>query len=503
MKFKFLASQEQNSSKTERAFVLAIANTVNLVLNVLLLMAATRYLSKIEVSVASQTFLVYTSAYIFLTLGIQSGIYYYLSNNEYRKRTVAKECILCCIATSFVFSAFIIMGGDNILVNLFGNAELINSIYWLIPYSFFMTISTILSCFFVYENRIKFSAVYSLIQSIVILLISIIAVLIFSTGTSLVIARVMVTCAFSILTIVFIFSILPYDNSRLSFVGIKSLIKACIPLGIASVFGTLSHDLDKWIIGIMLSTSEYAVYVQGARELPFITPITASILAVMITDLTNAANSKEYEKAVNIFRTIASKSAFFLMPIMIFSFFCARIIITILYTKEYIDASSIFQIYLLYLPIRIVYYDPLLIALGKSKFVMYKMILTLILNALLSYAFVLFFGAKGAAIATILSVYLFSVPLNLYVISKTTNVKWTKLLPFKTVIQYILYSVPGGLACYLFENVFSQRLNVYYLLAFEAVLFFSCTGAVFVKLGLIDIRSAFQYFVKKIKKDKV
>ena len=48
------------------------------------------------------------------------------------------------------------------------------------------------------------------------------------------------------------------------------MAKFSIPLGLASVFGTLSIQLAGIIVSFLTTPDEYAVYANGAKEVPFI-----------------------------------------------------------------------------------------------------------------------------------------------------------------------------------------------------------------------------------------
>lgn len=102
--------------------------------------------------------------------------------------------------------------------------------------------------------------------------------------------------------------------------SMKALLAVSVPLGVSSMVGTISTNLDKLIISSMLTPAIYAVYTQGARELPRIGTITGAINTVMIVDLTKAAKDRDYETAVALFHKTAERTSMLLMPIMVFCF---------------------------------------------------------------------------------------------------------------------------------------------------------------------------------------
>lgn len=468
---KLLQSNENDISRTEKTVALTIASMVSTLLSMLLSMMAARLLTKTEIAINSQTFLAYSTFSPFLTWGINSSIYYYLSKNEHRKRAAVNECLTPVLGASILFSIFILLGGNQLLSQWFKNPAIAETLYFIVPYILLVTPASILTYVFVYENRLRFNAVFTTVQTIATLIVVMAVMFYFRTGQSMVISRSIVGSLFAVITFYLAYMILPKEEGRISWDNIKKLLAISLPLGISCVMGTLDRNLDQWIVSMMLTPEVYAVYTQGARELPLISTITGAISTVIIVDLTKSVQKKDYESAKELFRKAAEKTALFLMPAMVFFFVAAKPLIIFLYTEEFIEAVPIFQIYLLYMPIRIVYYTPFLVALGKSKFIMWEGVFALFVNAALSIICVHFFSAKGAALATILSLYLVNVPLNIYMISKGTQIPWRQLLPFKHIFLCIIYAIPGAICSLLLGQIMEDHFSSFVILISEFFMF--------------------------------
>lgn len=463
-----------NVSRTQKTLALSLASMVNTVLQLLLSMLSVRLMSKGEIAINSQTMLAYHAVAPILLLGLSNGLYYHLSKQEHRRRAVLRESLLIITITSLMFAGFLLLGGNMVLARQFHNEALCYTLYWMIPYALALSANSVVSCIFVFENRLRFNAIYSVGQTMITLLVVGAVVFLARNGTAMVIAYSVCGSLFALCSTVLVFRyVLPKSEaqgSRMRWSSVKALLAVSIPLGISSMVGTLSTNLDKLIISAMLTPTIYAVYTQGARELPLIGTITGAINTVMIVDLTKAAKNRDYEAAVALFHKTAERTSMLLMPIMVFCFAAAPDLIAFLYTDAYLDAVPVFQIYLLYMPIRVVLYGPLLIALGKSRFILWKTMIGLIVNAGLSYFLVLFLGAAGAALATIVSVYLVNVPLNLWAISKETGIVWHRLIPFSQIGIFILYSIPGGACCLLIQHLMPSMPSLM-MLAVESVVF--------------------------------
>ena len=135
MLFKKLLQPDDTTTRTGKTLALTLASTVNTALSMLSGMAAARLLTKTEIAVNSQTFLAYDTFAPFLALGITSGIYYYLSQNEDRKRSVLKEAILLTLTASVLACLFLCLGGNQLLAERFHNEAISKTLLFLIPYA--------------------------------------------------------------------------------------------------------------------------------------------------------------------------------------------------------------------------------------------------------------------------------------------------------------------------------------------------------------------------------
>lgn len=443
----------QSVSKTEKALALSIAGVVNTLLSLLLSMASARVLTKAEIAVNSQTLLAYTTFASFLTLGITSGIYYHLANNEDRKRAVVNESMTLIALASLVYALFILFGGNRLLAVVFKNPAIENLLYFIIPYALIITPTSVLSCVCVYENRLRWNAILSTARTFLTLLIVSAVMLIYRTGASMVVSRVAVSIGFALFSVFLTYGyILPRDDAAPKWGSMKRLLAISVPLGVASMIGTISLSLDKWIVSAMLNPETFAVYTKGAYELPFISTITGAIGTVILVDMTKAAKAGDYDTALSLFRHAAEKTSLLLLPLMVLCLSLARPLILFLFTDAFVDAIPIFMVYLLYIPVRTVYYGPLMIAMGKSKAVMWRSVAGLTANAVLSVLLVRWMGAVGATVATIITVYLVSVPINMYVICRKTQAKWYRILPLGRYGLCLLLSLPGAAACVLLNR---------------------------------------------------
>lgn len=434
-------------SKTTKTIALSLASMCNSLLSMVMSMVLARVLTKDDLAAYQQTNLVMVTVLPLLNLGIPSGIYYVLSRNKGRERAVVNEAILCITASSLVFTLFLLLGGNRLLAGYFHNDDISRYLLYLIPTCLALLVYYVSTSVFVYKERVSFNARYNITTSIIRMTLTILTMLIFRT----VLRTLQVNAAIQVVLAIFLFTLLyryivPRDDGKIRLQSIRMMLKVAIPLGVAAMISSINSYLDKWIVSFMCSPSEYAVFTAGAHEVPFITAVTNSVMTVILVELTDACRDREYERAVRTINGAAKKTSMLLMPIMMACAALAGPLIQFIFTSQYSEAIPIFMVYLLYMPYWTIYYGPILTAMGKSRTVLYCALAGLICNGLLSVQFVRMFGPIGASIATIATIYLVNLPMNLYVICRDLHVSWTRILPVGHYLYCILLALPGASA---------------------------------------------------------
>lgn len=185
----------------------------------------------------------------------------------------------------------------------------------------------------------------------------------------------------------------------------KKVISFAVPLGISNMVSSILVYTDKFVVGKMLSPEEFAVFVNGAYEIPFIALFSSSLFSILMPKLTNLYSSGEFGELKRLW----IKSGKTLIPVMFTissSLVCfAPTFVEVLFSKKYMAATPLFMIYQMLLIIRIYVYSTIFIASGKTKLYMVNSIISATLNFLLDILFIKLFGVMGVAFATVISTF--------------------------------------------------------------------------------------------------
>lgn len=409
-----------------------------------------------------QTFLAYDFAVPILTLGLPSALYYFLPGAKERKKGLVLDNLVLMFLAGLIFSLFLLFGGTELLAKRFNNPELSKTLRWMIFYPLYTFPILIGSAVWVTQDKVKLNAKYNVFTGLFLTITLIASVILTRSYEAPTLVRILLPIAFLPVAIHLIFKYVPGGWYKPSLSSMWEMAKFSIPLGLATVFGTLTLQLSNVVVSMLTSPEDFAVYANGAKEIPLIGIITGSIGVIIMADMAKNIKEGDFKKALELFRKSTTLSAIFLMPIMIFLMVFAESFVDVLFSNKYELSVLPFRIYLFMLPVRIVYYGSAFIALGKTKAVLFRSIISLVLTALFAYILTLWIGYVGAAIATVAVSYVWAIPYNLITLSKAFSCSIFYVIPFKRIGRITLFSIisiiPSGII--LFFN-FSHLITLF------------------------------------------
>lgn len=484
------------ASRKSKVFSLSLAQGVLVLATVGSGMVFARELSVKDYGTYLQTFLAYEFAVPILTLGLPSALYYFLPQAKEEQKGLVIDNLFLLFLSGLIFSLFLFLGGGDLLAKRFNNPDLSKTLEWMVLYPIYTFPVLAASAIWISKDKVKLNAAFNASKGIILTTVLILVALYTEGYKAPTLTRIFLPVAFLPAAIFLIFRHTTGNWRKPKVASLYKMLKFSIPLGLASIFGTLALQLASVIVSFLTTPKDFAIYANGAKEVPFIGLITGSISVVIMADMSKSIKEGNILQALNLFRKAAIVSASFLFPIMTFLFLYAESFIEILYSNKYSESVLPFRIYLLIIPIRIAYYGSAFIALGRTKSILFRSILDLILTGIFCYIFVSWLGAYGAAIGLILTLFLWSVPFNVNSLSKSFKCKPTQILPFKKLGEIFSFSIIAGIlpASLLYFNLPS-------LLGFSIGIFVYSIVYFFIAYKRIEgFREFFKPFVDKVLK---
>lgn len=458
-------------SRTVKVLALSTGRATTAIVAIVSSMAASRLLTIHDYATMKQTMLAYSFAAPVLTLSLPQAIYYFLPGEKKRPRGIIIDNLSLLVIMGAVFSLFLALGGNKLFAMRFSNPDLEHTLRWMIPYPLFTLPAGILGAVMVVQGRVTALSIYNILSRLLLSIAIIVGCIVTHSYSGPLLAQIIFPVITLPLVLWMVFSSVPGKIQGPNWPSMKSMLKYSIPLGLAFMLGSISLQLDKMVVSSLCTPEEFAIYVNGAMEIPLIGILTGSISTVILADMARYCKEQNYQRSLILFRKAALYSSIILFPTMCFLLIYAEDFIVTIYSSKYIGSTIPFQIYLLILPIRIVYFGSALMAIGQTKIILFRTIGDLLINLIISIILVQIIGYLGAAIATIAMLYLWSTPFNFYYIARGYGCKWYEILPLYSLLSVLLISLAASMLTYLVNLLLNLNFNYIIHLILSAILF--------------------------------
>lgn len=228
-------------------------------------------------------------------------------------------------------------------------------------------------------------------------------------------------------------------NPTPQFVSPEIIGKQWFYLGINDVLGMLFKWLDKWVILLILSATQFAIYFNGAYEIPVFALMVSAVGSIMLVELSKPTETFS-EQASTSFKSAALLLASVVFPAFCFFLFFNQEFFTFFFGTKYDASIPIFIICIFILPIRIANYTAVLQVLHRNDLIVKGAILDISIAIVMMLILYPILHERGIALAFVISTY-FQVAYYLWHTSKLLNKKIAAFFPLKKLALVMLFSV--------------------------------------------------------------
>ncbi len=400
-----------------------------------------RLFDKTDYATYRQTLLIYTFAAPCLTLGLSGAMMFFISRNPTRSREILCNAFASLGVTGALFVAFTAFIAPLWLPEGFSNPALIDTLPWIGLYGLGTIFSSLLAHSLLAHERILVAASATIGMKLFVFASVVAAVYLIPTPSAVIatqsIAAAMVGAASALLALHLANG--PSELPKLSVMAHQ--LAFAVPLGLGVIIETLAMGLDGILVSALCSPDEFATFSNGAMEIPLIGMITGAATAVMLPEIVRNFRDQNAHKAHQLWQRTAVKSARILFPVGGGLFLFAPELMTLLFSEQYRASATPFRFYLLLLPARIALFGAIFQAANRTDLILKRSIGTLLLNLLLSYPLILFFGINGAAIGTVLVFWLYVIPYCTKFVSRVLGVRLVHTFPLKVLSVIALSTI--------------------------------------------------------------
>lgn len=437
------------ASRKSKVFALSLGRGLNMAVQVVFSMVVARVLSLHDLATYRQTMLAYNFAMPILTLGIPSAMYYFLSGAKERQRGIILDNMALLLFMASIFTAFLLFGGTDLLAKRFNNPDLQHTLRWFVYYPLLTFPSMSLNAVLIINERVNLSVVLNFVLNFALTIALLVSCIVTRGYVWPLYMKIVFAGVTTIVMTIAAFSIVR-DGLDWPRIGkMWEILKFAAPLGFAGMLGSISMQLASVIVSSMCAPEDYAVYANGAQEIPLVGMITSAIATVILADMAKYCKDGKLALALNLFRKAAMASAVILFPVMLFLLVAAKDFIVFMFSAKYIGSVTPFIVFLMLLPARIVVYQSAYVALGKTNAVFWRTLISLFFTTTFVYIGVRLWGSVGAAIGTVVSIYVWNIPYNLIYLAKQFGCSPLYFFPWKKLAKILLLSIASALVSYV------------------------------------------------------
>ena len=156
-------------------------------------------------------------------------------------------------------------------------------------------------------------------------------------------------------------------------------LKFSVPIFCSQYIGSFGRKISLLMVVPFLSTGSFAIFANGAFEIPFISIVGSSAIAVITPEFIKLFKETNTNKALKLWRRASVKTCFIIFPIFTFLFIQSENLLIFLFSEKYIGSATTFRCFLFLMPLQAIYFGLIFIASNNPKLLLIRSILTSLL----------------------------------------------------------------------------------------------------------------------------
>lgn len=361
-------SEGQTNNSKQAAWV-AIGSFFSFIVGIVSPMILSRYFDKGDYGTYKQVMYVYNTLLTVFTLGLPKAYAYFLPkySREYSKDIIAKVTKIFFVLGA-IFSLFLFLCAGPI-ANVMKNPDLKVALMVFSPTPLLLLPTMGLDSIFATFKKTKYLTYYTISTKIFTILCIVLPVICFQGNYIHAIIGFdiasLITCVLALYLKTRPIKDEPHEKVDLS---LKRIFDFALPLLYASLWGMIISSANQFFISRYYGNEVFAEFSNGFMEIPFVGMITGAIGAILLPVFSGMDKGNGMSKdTVAVWNSALMKSAKLIFPILVFSIFFSKQLMTCMYGDAYVQSTIYFQIKNFSGLFVIVPFYPIILAIGKTK----------------------------------------------------------------------------------------------------------------------------------------
>lgn len=459
------------TNNTRQATWVAIGRFLAYAVGIVTPMIFSRYFTKGDYGTYKQVMYVYSTLLVVFMLGLPQSYSYFIPKHPLSKsKDIINKITLLFTGLGALFSIFLFLGAGAI-ASLLKNPDLETALKVFSPAPLLLLPTMGLDGIFASFKRTHLLAVYTIVTKILTVACMIIPVVCFRGNYIHAIigfdVASLATCVIALAMRNIPVRGVPREKSCVTY---RDIFKFAIPLFHASIWGVIIASANQFFVSRYYGNEVFADFSNGYQELPFAAMVVAGVGTVLFPLFSRMdRDGKMTGEIYDTWNSSLVKSAKIIFPMLVFSVFFARLVMTCLYSNVYSASTIYFQIKNLGSLLYIIPFSPIILAIGRTRQYANVHLAIAVLIVLVEYLAVRI--DSGPVIIAVISEFcqLLKIYLLMRIVSDYSGMSVARLIPGKKLGVILLASGIAGMSSYLIIRLLS--VNKFILLALALALF--------------------------------
>lgn len=386
------------------ALSLGAANAIDFVLQFLLPVILARVLDTQDFGVYRLFWLITSTALALSTLGIPQSLYYFLPRSEAaEKRLYINQAILFLAATGFL-AAVAILPGSPVLPD---NADVLGR-YGLLPSAFALLwiVSNLLDFLPTADGRPVWHA-KAIVGLSVTRTLALGGAAMLTGSISAVLWAMMGFVLFkSSLLVMYMVRHHGVAGPYATKAAFHEQASHALPFGLAGMLFNLRSQADQWVAAALFTISQYAAFSVASVLAPLIGLFRQSMNQAFLPRMSKLQADGDAGSMLDLNNQANVALALLLFPLLAYAFAFSDSLISLIYTPAYAQGGEVMRVYVLGMVALSVEVNNVMLLLKEGRFASRVNFVALCVCIAASFWFAHFLGLAGAAVGSVLAVYL-------------------------------------------------------------------------------------------------
>lgn len=445
-------SGSPKADPARQAGVLVLGTTIATIASAVAPLLIVRLLGKADVARLMSVTLVYETLALLLSSGLPYTLLYQLSNREAPERAAIARRSLSIGSWLGVVGALLVALADLLVVATpLGHrvepitAEQLRLTTILAPSLIADLPSRMLPNLLVAERKAQRSAVFQVVRTLALTSATLVPLALQMSVEVVIICYAVVRWCFGPWVLLELRRLYRSVPRLAAPVTVKGLLGFAIPIGATDALGSLNAQLDRWLVLLVLPGTRLADYQIGAWQVPIIGTIAMAVGSTYTAEFVRHFQARQPYEAIALWRRGIHKVSLIVVPVTMALVVGAEELMSLLFTKAYADAASIFRFYSVLTFLRVAAFGTMIVSAGRPGYVVRAAAFGLFWNVLFSVPLVFTLGFIGPAIGTALA-FVFQVGTYVYYIARAADVPVRRVFPLADYLRVLALAIVAGAA---------------------------------------------------------